>query len=79
MKTKITKAEAKKIFQSGKKITLNPSKMRLDGMWSMAVTTNKAEYEKSEGSDKGFEELCNSFQYYNCSAETGKVIHFYKS
>ena len=68
---RITKAKARKLYESGKNITLNPSKMFPGGVWSMAIETNK------ERCNDTFDALVNSYSYYNCTNETGNVVHFY--
>ena len=71
---KITKAEAKKRYESGKIIYLNASKMRIhNNMWHQPM---KASKQILDG--ETFEAMINSYSYYNCSSETGKTVHFYK-
>lgn len=70
---KITKAKAKTLYDSGETICLNPSKMRLDNPWTNPMTVSK-----DERDDTTFESLVNSFRYYNCSSQTGNIVHFYK-
>lgn len=69
---RITKASAQKLYESGKTIWLNPSKMKLDNPWTSPMEAN------IKNIDEPFSRLINSFFYYNCSKETGKTIHFYK-
>jgi hypothetical protein len=69
---KITKSEARKLYDSGKTIYLNMSKMLFDNIWQPAISINKKE------ADSTFDSLVNSYSYYNRSKETGMVVHFYK-
>jgi len=70
---KITKPQARKLYDSGKSIYLNSSKMRLNSMWSSPMKVSKR-----STSGRKFEALVNEFKYYNCSRETGLAVHFYK-
>jgi len=76
--TKITKVEAKKRYEKGLSIVLNPSKMRLNGPWAMAKEVSKKDLDTKISDAPEFDAMCNSFSYYNCTKETGKTIHFYK-
>lgn len=78
MLTKIMKAEAKKRYNANLPIILNPSKMRPFGVWNMAMETTKEQTETQNHGTTDFDTLCYNFSYYNCTNETGKVIHFYK-
>ena len=69
----IQKRTAKKLFESGETIYLQSSNMRPFGPWSTCVDINK---EKADG--ETFESIVNSFEYYNCSRETGLYTTFYK-
>ena len=73
---KITKAEAKKRYNKGEKIYLNPSKMRVNSFWWSAPSFTKRD-EIERGNDGDFEKLVNAFWYYNCNSEMGKVVHYY--
>jgi hypothetical protein len=70
--TKITKSEAKKIYESGGTVYLNTSKWKFDNPWRQPVQINKAY------SELNFNEVVNGYSYYNTSKETGMVVHFYK-
>jgi len=75
---KITKAEAKKLYESGKSIYLNSSKMRLNGVWSQVIKVSKASLETKLSDAPSFDALVNEYHYYNCDKERGLVVHFYK-
>lgn len=78
MEVKITKAEAKKLYDSGKTVILTPSKSKLYGNWPMWAPFNKKELKKRGYGEGTFEELVKSFKYYNCSEKNGKTVIFYK-
>jgi len=80
MPTRITKAQARNAYNNGKTIVLNPSKMQLDtsSPFSTSMEICKAQAEKSNHGKTSFDTLCNHFSYYQCSKETGNVIHFYR-
>lgn len=63
---RITKGEARKRFEKGETIKMVASKLR-------------AEYASSVNNfdNATFDEMVNSYSYYNCNKETGKCIHFY--
>jgi len=69
----VQKRTAKKLFEAGETIYLQSSNMRPFGAWSTCVDINK---EKADG--ETFEAIVNSFEYYNCSRETGLYTTFYK-
>lgn len=67
-------------------VTLCPSKMRPGGVWNIGAAvllkaTEGGEIVHISHNDptdiQPFNDLLNSFSYYNCTAETGKNIHFY--
>ncbi len=70
----IQKRTAKKLFEKGETIYLQSCNYRPFGVWSQAVDINK---ERAE--NETFEDIVNSFEYYNCSNnETGLYTTFYK-
>jgi hypothetical protein len=75
---KITRAEAKKLYEGGKSIYLNPSKMNPKGVWHQAMKVSKASLNNKLSDAPNFENLVNEYRYYNCSRETGLLVHFYK-
>jgi len=54
-------------------IRLVPSKMSPVGMWRLWHDTEITETTTVEE----FEKIVNSFSWYNCTAETGKCVHYY--
>jgi hypothetical protein len=75
---KITKSEAKKLYNDNKEIYLNPSKMNPNGVWHKAMKTSKEISENIISDAPTFEQLVNNYHYYNCNKEMGLVVHFYK-
>jgi hypothetical protein len=75
---KITKSEAKKLYNDNKEIYLNPSKMNPNGVWHKAMKTSKEISENIISDAPTFEQLVNNYRYYNCNKEMGLVVHFYK-
>jgi hypothetical protein len=75
---KITKLEANKIYDSGKEIYLNPSKMNPNGVWHKAMKISKEISENAIYEATTFINLVNSYRYYNCNKEMGLVVTFYK-
>lgn len=75
---KITKKEAKKLYDLGDVIYLNPSKLKLNNPWTSPMIASKNILNNPIVDAPTFENLINAFSYYNCSKETGNVVHFYK-
>ena len=69
----VQKRTAEKLFNAGETIFLQSCNMRPFGVWSTCHDINK---ERADGDT--FESIVNSFEYYNCSAETGLYTTFYK-
>ena len=69
---KIRKPTAKKVFEEGKSVYLLPCKMQLNNSWLQPVRIVKGL------NCEDFDVAVNSFEYYNCTNETGKYTHFYE-
>lgn len=67
---KITKRQARNLYNKGIEVLLVPSKMHPKGLMSVKVSINSSEFL--------FNNLVNHFRYYNCSKETGLRVSFYK-
>ena len=69
---RVSKRKAEKLYNMGFDVVCAPCKMRLEGSpFAMGSTANIARC------NSDFIGFCNSFMYYNCSAETGRYISFY--
>ena len=80
---KISKAEAKYIYNRGGEIFLLASKMSINSQWVAPVGIKKRQSlgwgmmaDKYEEVD--FDSALNSFRYYNCTKETGMGLKYYK-
>ena len=69
----VQKRTAKKLFDAGETIFLQSCNMDPFGVWSTCHGITK---ERADGDT--FEAIVNSFEYYNCTAETGLYTTFYK-
>lgn len=69
---RISKAQVRKLFESGEKVCFCPCKMRPFGAWGIGYITDSSRCECD------FEKLLNEFIWYNCNSETGKYVSFYK-
>ena len=69
---RVNKTKARRLFNEGKTIYLVPCKVYPDprGMWIQP-------YDIDKKFDKTFDTIVNSYEYYNCCPETGKVVAFY--
>ena len=71
---RITKATARRMYNAGENIALNPSNLHPESLWNMAYITNIESEERTP-----FETLINHFSFYNCiDNETGKNVFFYQ-
>lgn len=69
----ISKAQARKLFDSNQTIYLQSSNMQPFGVWQSCLVCSSQDYVDSD-----FDYLCASYSWYNCDSERGKYIHFYK-
>lgn len=67
----INKAQARKLYEARKPFTMTPCKCRVNGPFTFLM---KPEWVDEYGN---FDQMVNSFTYYNCNAETGRYPHFY--
>ena len=79
---RVDRRTAKKAYIAGETIYLCASNLRPFTMWHAESSINRAaraDYIQDDtGAGNDFENMCNSFSYYNCvNAETGKRISFY--
>lgn len=66
---KITKTQARKMHAEGKAVYATASKVNPYSMWISPYEIPK---------EMDFEKFCNEYYFYNCTAETGRRITFYK-
>ena len=66
---KIPTTQARKIHAEGKAVYVTASKVNPYSIWISA-------YDIPKGMD--FDKFCNEYWFYNCTAETGRRITFYK-
>ena len=66
---KITKTQARKMHAEGKAVYVTASKVSPYSIWMPPFEIPK---------ETDFEEFCGEYYFYNCNAETGKRITFYK-
>lgn len=69
---RISKAQARKLYNKGGTICLCPCKMRPFSGWEVECVTS-SNLHKCD-----FEKLLDGFVWYNCNAESGKYTSFYK-
>ncbi|WP_448973286.1 hypothetical protein [Oribacterium sp.] len=68
---RISKAQAKKLFESGEKVCFCPCKMRPFGWINGGIILEKDCY-------TDFDDAMNMTLFCNCNHETGKYVSFYK-
>ena len=69
----VNKTLARKLFNKGVTVYILPSNMRLNNTWGKPLDTNQEMYDMTVDN---FDKIVNSFEYYNCSNETGLYSHF---
>ena len=73
---RVSKVKAKKLYEANNTVILCPSKLYPLGMMHQGFDLKK---EDREGyGENYFEDVCESFKWYNCNHEMGYYIHFYE-
>ena len=70
----INKRVAGNLFNDGYDIFLHPSNLRFDNVWQHPMECQKNGFSFVGHS---FDQICNSFEVYNCDKERGRYIHFF--
>ena len=68
----IQKRTARKLFNSGATIYLQPCNLTFDNFWSKPMAVDR----KSIGL-RTFDGVCREFEFYNCDNERGQYPRFY--
>lgn len=69
---RISMAQARKLYSEGTDIYLLPSKAVPGSIWILPIKISRDIQIQND-----FDTKINAYRYYNCTAETGKYIHFY--
>ena len=69
---RINMTQARKMYNEGTSIYLLPSKAVPGSIWILPVKISR-----DESNPHDFDGEVNAYRYYNCTAETGKRVHFY--
>ena len=69
MYQRITKREARKLYDNNTPVFITPCKCSPDSMWLTGFEMVKE--------DQSFDEFINNFTYYNCNHELGNYPAFY--
>ena len=70
---KTTVKTARKLFDNGDTVYLLPNKVRLGNAWILPFAVSQA---TADG--HSFDNIINSYSYYNCNSEVGNGISYYK-
>lgn len=70
---RISKTEARKMYEMGFETYWLPCKLRPDNKWICGSYVSRFFVK-----DRDFDTICNAFAYYNCTNEVGKYIAFYR-
>ena len=70
---KITNKTARKLFDAGETIFLLPNKVRLGNAWIFPFAVNS-----NNSGGHSFDNIIDSYSYYNCNKEVGNSVAFYK-
>lgn len=68
---RISKVQARKLFERGEKIVFCPCKSRPFGWIPSGIVMEKDYYEQ-------FNKVVEKFEFCNCNSETGRYTSFYK-
>lgn len=68
----VNKNTAKKQFEAGERVWVNPCNMKVFNIWSTLTYVTKSDMIDD------FETFYNSYVYYNCNNEMGKYPVFFK-
>lgn len=68
---RISKAQARNLFDSGERIVFCPCKLRPFGWARGGISIIKDEF-------RTFGKVVEYFEFCNCNSETGKYVSFYK-
>lgn len=74
---RISKRQARKLFDAGETVYMQSCKFHPFGMWSQAYSVNKNQ-DNMIYAPETFDNIVNNFEYYNCSYEQGYYASFYK-
>ena len=66
---RISMTVARRLFNKGIEIYMLPSKAVIGSIWILPIGIHQ------DGTS--FDARVKAYRYYNCSAETGKRVHFY--
>lgn len=67
---RVQRRTAKRLFEEGNEVFITPHKMRFSAQWNPPHSI-------TAGSESKFDDIVNSFIYYQCNTETGKYPSFY--
>lgn len=68
---RVNKTKARIKYNEGKTVYLIPDMMRLDNAWQFPYPIN------NEREDREFDDIVNSFRYYNCDNERGRGVKYF--
>ena len=69
---RVTMTQARKLYNKGNKVYLMPSKAVPGSIWILPTRISMSDHDP-----RTFDSEVNAYRYYNCTAETGKRVHFY--
>ena len=67
---RVQRRTAKRLFEEGNDVFITPHKMRFSTQWNQPHSI-------TAGSESKFDDIVNSFIYYQYNTETGKYPSFY--
>lgn len=70
----ISKRTARRLWDEGKEIFFHSSNMRFDNMWQHPMPASKNGYSFVSYT---FDQVCSSYETFNCDNERGRYIHFF--
>jgi len=76
--TQVNKTTARKLYEAKQPILLHSSNMAFNNPWQSPFPYDKDHYDTTTFNDKVFDNIVNSFEYYNCDSERGLYTHFFQ-
>lgn len=66
---RVSKSEARKLYESGKVLVLTASKISPESQLALPVANRGT---------ASFDSIVNSFSYYNCTTDTGRDVYYWR-
>lgn len=72
--TRINKATARKLYESGKEVFFCPCNLNPLSPWGLGIWEHPADWGNN---GQRFDDIVTAYTWYNCNSETGRYVAFY--